>query len=933
MADTITLKIDGKEVQGRPGMTVLQVAEKAGVYIPTLCYHPLLEPHGGCRMCIVEIEKMRGLPPACTTPAGNGMVVNTNTPQLQELRRSVLELVLSEHPHPCLTCWRRQRCRPGDVCLRNAAVTERCVLCPKNRRCELQAVCDYVGMSRQEIKLPYSYRGLPLETMDPFLSRDYNLCILCGRCVRVCQDVRVNGCLAFTYRGSQALVGTAFGRPHTESGCEFCGACVDICPVGTHMEKDSISAGFADSWVTTTCPYCGTGCQLKLEVKGQNILRVRPDPDAWNQGQACVKGRFGIREFVHHHERLTTPLIKKEGRFEPASWEEALDLVARKLSSYKPDETAVFCAGKCTNEDNYVMQKFARAVLKTNNIDHCARLCHAPTIPGLVKTFGSGAMTNPINDLSNSELIFVIGANTTFAHPVIGMKVKQATRKGKKLIVANPREIELVRFADVWLRLNPSSDVALLMGMARAIVEAGLEDREFIAQRCENYEVFRESLNRFDPAFVEKTTGIPWETIAQAARLYAQTKPAAILYAMGITQSTHGTDNVIAVANLAMLTGNVGRPGAGVCPLRGHNNVQGSCDMGGLPEYFPGYQRVDSPEMRKKFEEAWGTDLPSAPGLTLSEIVHAAYTRKLKGLYIMGENIALSEPCVTMCQGAMEELEFLVVQDLFLSETAKLAQVVLPACSFAEKDGTYTNTERRVQRVRKAIDPVGDSRPDWWIVCQIARRLGGKGFDFEHPSQIMAETARLVPQYGGISYERLEAGGLQWPCPTPDHPGTPILHTQTFTRGKGHFLPLEYRPPAELPDKAYPLILTTERSIYQFHTGTLSRRVKGLNELHGEEWVEMNPGDAQGLGITTGDVVRVTSRRGEVEALALVTQASPPGTVAMTFHFLESPTNVLTNPAVDPVAKIPEFKFCAVRVEKADGRREVHPKGVEALNR
>ncbi len=913
--DEIRLTIDGQEVMVKQGMTVLDAAQAAGIYIPTLCHDPDLEPYGACRLCVVEIEKMRGLPTACTIPATDGMVVHTETEAVNNVRRTAIELVTADHPCDCLLCNLRERCHPYDICLRSVAVTDRCVTCPQNGQCELQQVVDYLGV--HELRLHRTTKSFPVNTSNPFFDVDRNRCILCARCVRTCDEIAGVGAIEMAYRGYSMKVATFGDKPLLESICKSCGECVAHCPTGALVPKETHRP---TREVKTTCPYCGVGCQMYLGVKDEQIIVVRGDKDNdVNRGRLCVKGRFGVAEYVTHSERLTSPLIRQNGVFTEVTWDEALDEVATRLGRYQPDEVAVLSSAKCTNEENYILQKFARAVLGTNNVDHCARLCHSPSVAGLAQTFGSGAMTNSIGDIGDARCILAIGTNTTEAHPIIGWEVRKAARRGTRLIVANPRRIMLVREADLWLQHHPGTDVALLMGMCRVIVDEGLFDSAFIAERCENFDAFRESLKDFGLNFVEQTTGVPKERIAEAARIYATNSPAAIFYSMGITQHSHGTDNVMATANLAMLTGNIGKPGSGVNPLRGQNNVQGACDMGALPNVYPGYQAVADSAIRDKFESAWVCSLPAQPGLTVTEIVEAAYRGQIKAIYIMGENPVLSEPQAKHAEEALQKLEFLVVQDIFLTETARLAHVVLPGVTFAEKDGTFVNTERRVQRVRQAIEPIGDAKPDWWITCRVAQRMGSKGFDFTRPSQIMGEITQLTPSYGGISYERLEEGGLQWPCPTEEYPGTPILHTELFTRGKGRFMPLEYKQSKELPDDDYPLVLTTGRSLFQFHTGTMSRKVKGLNVFRGEELVEMNPEDALALGIVDTEMVRVVSRRGAVVAKARVTDISPVGVVFMTFHFAESPTNQLTNPALDPVAKIPEYKVCAVRVEK-DGR-------------
>jgi formate dehydrogenase alpha subunit len=885
--DKISLTIDGQKVGARKGATVLEAALEAGIYIPTLCWEPDLKPYGGCRLCIVEVRGVRGLPTACTTRAAAGMVVQTSTPEVNQVRRGVVQLLIADHPMDCLSC-------------------------VKNQRCELQKVAAYLGITERD--LPWTGPKRAVDSSNPFFTIDRNYCILCARCTRACDEVTVVNAIEIAGRGYYSRVSTFADKPLMESICQSCGECVVRCPVAALVpnvfEQPSRE-------VETTCPYCGVGCMMYLGIRDQKIVSVRGSRNSpANTGRLCVKGRYGIPEFVHHPERLSTPLIRRNGGLAEAGWDEALSLVATRLASYSAGEIAVISSAKCTNEENYLIQKFARSVLGTNDVDHCARLCHSPTVAGLRQSFGSGAMTNSNNDIGEAACIMSIGSNTTESHPIIGFNVKKAVRRGARLIVANPREIRLVRYADIWLRHKPGSNVALLNAMAKVIIDEGLIDSTFIEERCEDFTAFRESLAGFDMSSAEEITGVPREQIAEAARMYATNKPAAILYAMGITQHSHGTDNVIAIANLAMLTGNIGKPGSGVNPLRGQNNVQGACDMGALPNVYPGYQAVDDSAVREKLEAAWGSKLSPTPGLTHTEIFEAVHQRKIKALYLVGENPVLTDADAGRIREALEKLDFFIAQDIFLSEAAELADVVLPGASFAEKDGTFTNTERRVQLVRQAIPPLASSRPDWQITCQIAQRMGSKGFDFESPSQIMDEIARLTPSYGGISFERLEGSGLQWPCPTREHPGTAILHTQKFTRGRGRFIPLEHQPPAEMADDDYPLVLTTGRSLFQYHTGTMSRKVSGLNVFRDKERVEINPEDARGLAIADGDRIKVISRRGEVTATARLTGASPPGVIFMTFHFAESPTNVLTNPVVDPVAKIPEFKVCAVRVEK-----------------
>jgi len=670
--------------------------------------------------------------------------------------------------------------------------------------------------------------------------------------------------------------------------------------------------------VLTVCPYCGCGCNFYLQVFDGELVGVLPcKSHVVSQGKLCIKG-WNASDFVVSKERLTKPLMKKDGKFIEISWNEALDVVAKKLKQYSPDFVATLSSAKCTNEENYLMMKFARAVLKTNSVDHCARLCHASTVVGLVKTFGSGAMTNSIGELEDANCIFVIGSNTTEQHPLIVRYIMRAKEKGAKLIVADPRLIPLTRFANYHLRHRPGTDVALINGLMNIILSEGLEDKEFIKGRTEGFGELKKVVEKYTPEYVEKITSVPKELLIKAARMYAEAKSSSVVYSMGITQHTTGVDNVVSCANLAMLTGNVGKPSTGVNPLRGQVNVQGACDLGALPNVYSGYQSVADENIRAKFEKAWKTKLPQNLGLTVVEMINEAAKGNLKAMYIMGENPMLSDPDINHVKKGLKNLGFLVVQDIFLTETAQLADVVLPGASYAEKDGTFTATDRRVQKIRKAIDPVGESKPDWQIICELAQKMGSHGFEYSSPAEIMEEIASVTPIYGGMVYERLEDIGLQWPCPSKEHPGTPYLHKGKFSRGKGKFFGIEFKEAAELPDDEYPFILTTGRTIFHFHTGTMTRKSEALNREVPTGYVEINFKDAKELDIIDGEMISVQSRRGKIEIKARITERVPQKVIFIPFHFAENAANVLTNPALDPVAKIPEYKVCAAKVEKIE---------------
>ncbi|RMF94699.1 MAG: formate dehydrogenase subunit alpha [Candidatus Schekmanbacteria bacterium] len=675
----------------------------------------------------------------------------------------------------------------------------------------------------------------------------------------------------------------------------------------------------------TTCPYCGTGCRFYLLTDDMGkVCGVEASTEHHiSRGQLCIKG-WNAYEFVNHPDRLTTPLIRKNGKLVPSYWQEAIDCVAKRLKEisekYGSDSLMFFSSAKTTNEENFAMMKLARAVFRTNNIDHCARLCHSSTVAGLAASFGSGAMTNSISCMEKAKCILVIGSNTTEQHPLIGTRIiNNVIENGCKLIVADSRAIRLSRFAEIHLRHKNGTDVALLNGIMNIIIKEGLEDKEFISERTENYEELKKTVEKYTPEIVSEITGLKEEEISEAARIFGESKPAMIVYAMGITQHTHGVDNVKSCANLAMLTGNLGVEGGGVNPLRGQNNVQGACDMGALPDVYSGYQKVTDEKVRKKFEKVWRVSpLPDKPGLTATEAISAAAEGKLKALYIMGENPILSDANQNHVRKAFGNLEFIVVQDIFPTSTTEFADVVLPACCYAEKDGTFTSTERGVQAVNKAANPPGNAMDDWKIFSEIAIRLGYNGLNYKSPSEILEEINSLTPSYAGITPKRIKKEFLQWPCPDENHPGTPILHKEKFARGRGKFHAVEFKPSAELPDEKWPLLLSTGRCYFHFHTGTMTRRSKLLDREERFPYVELHPDDAKKIGLADREYCLVSTRRGEIKAMARITDMVIPGIIFMPFHFFEGAANVLTNNALDPESKIPEFKVCAANIRKIE---------------
>ncbi len=898
----IDLTIDGIEISVPEGTSVMRAASLAGVNIPKLCATDSLEAFGSCRLCLVEIDGKRGYPASCTTPVEAGMSVRTQSPKLQQLRKGVMELYISDHPLDCLTC-------------------------PANGDCELQDMAGVTGL--REVR--YGYEGSnhlhdAKDESNPYFSYDPSKCIVCSRCVRACEETQGTFALTISGRGFDSRVSPGQDQPFLDSECVSCGACVQACPTSTLQEKSVIRLGQAEHSVITTCAYCGVGCAFKAEMKGNEVVRMVPWKDGKaNAGHSCVKGRFAWG-YATHKDRILKPMIRARitDPWREVSWEEAFAYAAgefrRIQAKYGRDSIGGLTSSRCTNEETYLVQKLVRTAFGNNNVDTCARVCHSPTGYGLKQTLGESAGTQTFESVDYADVIMVIGANPTDGHPVFGSRMKKRLRQGAKLIVVDPRRIDLVKSphvaADWHVQLKPGTNVAVLTALAHVIVTEGLVNEAFVAERCEDksFAEWREFVARPEnsPEAVAEECGVSAECLRGAARLYATGGNAAIYYGLGVTEHSQGSTAVMAIANLAMVTGNVGREGVGVNPLRGQNNVQGSCDMGSFPHELPGYRHVSDTTTRTLFEQAWGVTIQPEPGLRIPNMLDAALDGSFKGLYCEGEDIVQSDPNTQHVAQALMAMECVVIQDLFLNETAKYAHVFLPGSSFMEKDGTFTNAERRISRVRKLMPPRA-GYADWEITLKLAEALGSP-MPYTHPAQIMAEIAALTPTFAGVTYEKIDAlGSLQWPCNAEAPDGTPIMHVGSFVRGKGRFVITQYVASDEKVTRMYPLLLTTGRILSQYNVGAQTRRTDN-NLWHQEDRLEIHPHDAQERGIREGDWVGIKSRAGETVQRALITERMQPGVVYTTFHFPESGANVITTDNSDWATNCPEYKVTAVQV-------------------
>ncbi|MGU3418004.1 formate dehydrogenase subunit alpha [Methylobacterium sp. D54C] len=908
---TVTLTIDGMSVTVPAGTSVMAAAMQAGTQIPKLCATDSLEPFGSCRLCLVEIEGRRGTPASCTTPAENGMVVHTQNEKLAKLRKGVMELYISDHPLDCLTC-------------------------AANGDCELQTQAGVVGL--RDVR--YGYEGdnhvrpssekyLPKDESNPYFTYDPSKCIVCNRCVRACEEVQGTFALTIAGRGFDSRV-AAGPTNFFESECVSCGACVQACPTATLQEKSIHAYGQPEHAEVTTCAYCGVGCSFKAEMQGERVVRMVPYKGGKaNEGHSCVKGRFAYG-YATHKDRITKPMIREKitDPWREVSWEEAIDRAASEFkriqAKYGKDSVGGITSSRCTNEEAYLVQKLVRAAFGNNNVDTCARVCHSPTGYGLMSTLGTSAGTQDFKSVEKSDVILVIGANPTDGHPVFGSRMKKRLREGAKLIVADPRKIDLVKSphikADYHLPLKPGSNVAFINALAHVIVTEGLIDEAYVRERCDLAEF--ESWARFiaeerhSPENQQSFTGLDPEQVRGAARLYAKGGAAGIYYGLGVTEHSQGSTMVMGMANIAMATGNIGKLGAGVNPLRGQNNVQGSCDMGSFPHELTGYRHVSDDATRESFEALWGAKLDNAPGLRITNMLDEAVEGTFKGMYIQGEDIAQSDPDTHHVTSGLMAMECIVVQDLFLNETAKYAHVFLPGASFLEKDGTFTNAERRISRVRKVMAPMG-GYGDWEGTVLLSNALGYP-MNYNHPSEIMDEIASLTPSFTGVSYAKLdELGSVQWPCNEKAPLGTPMMHVDRFVRGKGRFMITEFVATEERTGAKFPLILTTGRILSQYNVGAQTRRTEN-SRWHEEDVLEIHPFDAELRGIVDGDLVALESRSGDIALKAKVSERMQPGVVYTTFHHAKTGANVITTDYSDWATNCPEYKVTAVQVRRTN---------------
>ncbi len=902
-AETVGFQLNGRQIAAAVGETIIEAAHRHGIEIPHLCYTPGMRPDGNCRACMVEIKGERVLAPSCCRTPASGMEVSSESPRALHAQKMIVELLASDVP---------------------ARVYK-----PDSELAHWREVLG-VGTPR----FPARAQSAP-DLTHPAMAVNLDACIQCTRCVRACREEQVNDVIGYAFRGAHSAIVFDFGDPMGTSTCVACGECVQACPTGALAPAHDAYLVAADRVVPSVCPYCGVGCQLDYHVKDNAIVRVEGRDGPANHGRLCVKGRFGF-DYVNHPQRLTKPLIRKPGMpktadfvmdpadplsaFREASWDEALDLAGGTLAQIRDahggDALAGFGSAKGSNEEAYLVQKLVRTGFRTNNVDHCTRLCHASSVAALLEGIGSGAVSNPVMDVMQADVVLLIGANPVVNHPVAATWIKNAVKRGTKLILVEPRRSELARHAAHFLQLKPDTDVALLNAMLHTIVEEGLVAESFVANRTSGYDEIRKNVAGHSPEAMAAVCGIPAATIREVARMYAQSRGSMILWGMGISQHIHGTDNARCLIALSLITGQVGRPGTGLHPLRGQNNVQGASDAGLIPMMYPDYRRVDTAEVKGAFEALWGTALDPKAGLTVVEIMDAVHAGRIRGMYIMGENPAMSDPDVSHARAALAKLEMLVVQDIFLTETAYLADVILPASAFPEKTGTFTNTDRTVQLGREALVPPGEARQDLWIIVEMAKRLG-LPWRYAHARDVFNEMRTAMPSIAGITWERLERDhAVTYPCEHEGDAGTRVVFTEHFptATGKGRFVPAHVIPAAERPDDGYPYVLITGRQLEHWHTGSMTRRTDVLNAIEPAPVASLNSRDLEELGVVPGGAITVASRRGSITLSARADDGTPRGAVFIPFCFYEAAANLLTNPALDPFGKIPEFKYCAVRV-------------------